>query len=435
MFRVEPADFRSSLRVSAGLTLTLLVLAWGAGLGSAVIASTESTARRGILLSVILLALGIVAFIWLWVRFHVEQIALRKVKLLARDILASMDHGVITVDTAGIVTSLNSGALRLLTVELEAVGRPIRELARPEMPLDRLSGDVISNHKSTRDREYQVETDGQSRRLLVSAHELKDIQGQPLGSVIHVRDITNRMRMKEQVWRLERLASVSTLAAGLHHEIKNPLTALSLHVQLLEERLHERHASESVDDLIGVVKSEVRRLNGVLENFRGFASLDQVRLEPTNLVELLERIARLMGPQAESQRVAIAIEQPGRPLPLVPVDAAKIHEAVLNLVVNALEAMTNGGRLTLAPTFFDGSFVIDVRDTGHGIPEQIRADLFKPYVSTKSRGSGIGLALTEKLVSQHRGQVTFQTSEEGTTFRVILPLAAEASEGEGSLDA
>jgi two-component system, NtrC family, sensor histidine kinase HydH len=234
--------------------------------------------------------------------------------------------------------------------------------------------------------------------------------------------VTERLRMKEQMWRLERLASLSTLATGLHHEIKNPLTALSIHVQLVEERLREPRPSEPVDELLGVLKSEVNRLNGVLERFRDFASLQRLSRRPTDVVEALNDLTRLIRPQAEGQGVRMLVETPSNGLPRVPLDAEKFHEAVLNLVVNALEAMPGGGELTLAAFAVDDALVVEVRDTGPGIPANLRDDLFKPYVSNKRRGTGMGLALVEKIVSQHGGQVAYETGPEGTTFRLRLPL-------------
>src|SRR6185437_1006495 len=128
-------------------------------------------------------------------------------------------------DTEGLITSINSGAIRLLGVGEEYVGLPLSRIATEEVPIDELGRRVAERSGHVRDQEYTLHRDGQTLRLLAMAHELKDPGGRTLGCVIHVRDVTERMRMKEQVWRLERLAGLSTLAAGLHHEIKNPLTA------------------------------------------------------------------------------------------------------------------------------------------------------------------------------------------------------------------
>jgi signal transduction histidine kinase len=255
---------------------------------------------------------------------------------------------------------------------------------------------------------------------------LKDTRGATLGCVIHLRDVTERMLMKEQMWRMQQFASLSTLASGLHHEIKNPITALSIHVQLLEERLRRMQSAGAVAELIGVLKSEVQRLTVTLESFRNFASLQRLHLTPVDLQEVLDDVARLMGPQAVRQGVRLQIGRADGPLPWLALDREKFQQAVLNLVLNALEAMPGGGELGLAAAPVDGSVRVTVRDTGPGIPPEIQDHIFHPYFSTKDRGTGIGLALADKLVRQHHGDLNFRTGPAGTTFAITLPLNAAA---------
>jgi signal transduction histidine kinase len=228
--------------------------------------------------------------------------------------------------------------------------------------------------------------------------------------------------MEERVQLMERFVSLGTLAAGLHHEIKNPLTALSIHVQLLEKRIGGPTPTKQVDELIGVVKSEILRLNGVLNSFRDFASLHRLTLRPTDLVDLLKDTVRLIGPQALQQHVEVTLRHPDASLVRVSLDGDKLKQAVLNLVINALEAMPDGGKLLLDASARDGELHVEVSDTAPGIAQEIQQDLFKPYSSTKSRGTGMGLALAEKVVSQHGGRIAYRTGPLGTTFSIAIPL-------------
>jgi signal transduction histidine kinase len=177
-----------------------------------------------------------------------------------------------------------------------------------------------------------------------------------------------------------------------------------------------------VKELISVVKSELLRLNGVLDSFRNFADLRRLTVRPTNVVDLLGEVLRLIGPQAAQQRVEVTMRSPEVDLPWVPMDAEKVKQAVLNLVINALEAMPQGGVLTLDTYAPDGEVQVELTDTGPGIPPEIQGEVFKPYFSTKRRGTGMGLALTEKLIGQHGGRVEFWTGPQGTTFRIAIPL-------------
>jgi signal transduction histidine kinase len=224
--------------------------------------------------------------------------------------------------------------------------------------------------------------------------------------------------------RMERFLGLATLASGLHHEIKNPLTALSLHIQLLEESLVNGPSGEAVDELVGVLKTEVCRLNGVLESFRSFANLSHLTIQSTDALDVVEKAIRLIRPQAAEQGITIALLHPEKELPPVPLDAEKFEQAVLNLIINALEAMPEGGRLTIATTVADDELRVSIQDNGSGIPPGIQPNLFQPYFSTKEKGSGMGLALSEKLISQHGGCIGYQTGPEGTTFEIAIPLEA-----------
>jgi signal transduction histidine kinase len=216
------------------------------------------------------------------------------------------------------------------------------------------------------------------------------------------------------------------LASGLHHEIKNPLTALSLHLQLLEEQLHDVPAVATVDELLGVLKTEMHRLNGVLESFRNFANLQKLTVQPTDILEVLDNVIRLIRPQATEQGVHLALLHPEIDLPKLVVDEQKIEQALLNLLINALEAMPQGGTLSASAATKNGSVTIEITDTGPGISPEYRENVFKPYFSTKGQGTGMGLPLTEKLVSQHGGQIEYETGPQGTSFRIHLPLEPAA---------
>jgi signal transduction histidine kinase len=375
------------------------------------------------------LLLCTLATLWLQQRQLAIRRALDEVKLFAHDILASLDQGVITTNEAAIVTSINPAALTLLGIDFECIGQPIAGISSAEVPLEELSRAVTERKMVVSDRELKLDRAGSVRRLVVSALDLKDVRGSTIGCVIHLRDVTERMLMKEQMWRMEQFASLSTLASGLLHEIKNPITALSIHVQLLEERLRASRADGPVSELIDVLKTEVRRLDLTLESFRNFASLQRLHLRQVDVQQVLDEVVRLIRPQAAQQGVRLEHAVDAAPLPAVALDSEKFEQAVLNLVLNALDAMPKGGELYLGAALKDGQIQVAVRDTGPGIPPEIQDHIFHPYFSTKDRGTGIGLTLAEKLVRQHRGHLDFRTGPGGTTFSITLPVEAQDPDG------
>jgi signal transduction histidine kinase len=369
-----------------------------------------------------ILAVCMAAVWWLRRRHLSSQKSLRELKMLAHDILASMDRGVVTTNREGVISSINSAGIRLLEVDFECVGRPLAAIAPADVPLVEVYREVVGNQAAVRDRDFNVDRAGRALRLRVDGHALKGIEGASLGCVIHLRDVTERMLLEERMRRMERFLSLTTLASGLHHEIKNPLTALSIHLQLLEESLSKGQAGQAVDEMVGVLKTEVCRLNGVLEGFRSFASLQSLTVQPTDALEVVEKTLRLIRPQAAEQHVQITLLHPEKELPPVPLDPEKFEQAVLNLVINALEAMPEGGQLRVRATVTGGEFQVSVQDSGPGIPSEVQRSVFQPYFSTKSKGSGMGLALSEKLIGQHGGHIGYRTGAEGTTFDITIPL-------------
>jgi signal transduction histidine kinase len=376
----------------------------------------------GSLLVSAILASCIAAVWWLRRRYSMSQLSLRNVKMLAHDILASMDRGVVTINHDAVITSINSPAIELLGVDFECVSRPLASICPPGVPLVQIYQEVVDNRTAVRDRDFNMERAGRQLRLRIDGHALNASEGASLGCVIHIRDVTERTLLEERMRRMERFLGLATLASGLHHEIKNPLTALSIHIQLLEEGLSNGQPVETVEEVVGVLKTEVWRLNGVLESFRSFANLQNLTIQLTDGLEVVEKVIRLIRPQAAEQHVQITLLHPEKELPSVPLDAEKFEQVVLNLVINALDVMPSGGLLRVGVAIADGEFRVSVQDSGPGISPEIQRSMFQPYFSTKSKGSGMGLTLSEKLIAQHGGHIDYRTGPEGTNFEISIPV-------------
>ena len=258
-----------------------------------------------------------------------------------------------------------------------------------------------------------------------SQASLRDIKAKAgdIGSSIQLRDVTERVLMDDRLRRMERYMGLGSLAAGLHHEIKNPLAALSLHVQLLEEELDDSEVTDDVLQMLSVIKTEVTRIGGVLENFRDFASIARLNTGTVDLVTLIERQVRLITPQAGGQNIEIHVDCEDD-LPSIDSDRVRLEQVLLNLLVNAMEAMPDGGTLTVRASRKDSSdgesVSIRVVDSSPGIAESIRDRIFDPYFTTKSEGTGMGLALCDKIIRQHDGSLEFHLSDSGTVFEMTL---------------
>lgn len=225
----------------------------------------------------------------------------------------------------------------------------------------------------------------------------------------------------------EKLAAVGTFASGLAHEVRNPLNSVALQLSLLERRtapLEPKLAGE-IKDLIGIIREEIRRLDGLVSDFLELSRAGRLQLRPTDLDGLIDEVARLLRPEARSNGVTLRRTLLGGPLPLLALDAEKVKQVLINLVRNAIEAMPGGGVVTLEAGSQDGAVTLNVHDTGPGLPAGL--DVFQLFVTTKPGGTGLGLSIAQQIVLEHGGELGAASQPgEGTTFTVRLPLPAAA---------
>ena len=373
----------------------------------------------------ILLILNIVASgvaLTLLVRAYISsERSLRDVRVLATDILASIDQGIITTDRDGVIVSINPCAQKLLNQDDDGMGIALKELPNDHAALDEIRRRVLDDQENVRDQDYIAMNNGSARHLRAGCSLLRDHNQRQLGTVLHVRDVTEKALVDQRLRRMERYMGLGSLAAGLQHEIKNPLSALALHVQLLGEALEVENPSVAIQEMLDVLKTETRRISAVLEGFRDFASVAELNRSEVDVAELIEKLVRLIEPQTHQQDIRIETELPHNAETILSVDPVRIEQVLLNLAINAMAAMPRGGALTIRLKPQDDGIDIEFADTGGGIPEELHDKVFDPYFTTRSTGTGMGLAISEKIIRQHNGNIDFQTSPDGTIFTVSLP--------------
>ena len=388
--------------------------------------SLRLNGRLGILMVLNVLGTAVALGLVLRGYLHSEQ-SLRDVKVLATDIIASMDAAVITTDRHGMMTSVNVGARERIGLDSSSVGKLLSEIDPAHALLASICEEVNQTHQTIRDRDYCVTRDGHKHTHRISCTILRNQQKEEIGTVVYVRDVTEKALLEERLRRMERYMGLGSLAAGLQHEIKNPLSALMLHIQLLQERLAQDAMQPDVKEMLDVLQSEVHRISRVLDGFRNYATVNEAGKSPVRIVDLIKKLVRLLRPQADSHRVEIRVELPPDSVGTLQADEAQLEQVLLNLALNAIAAMPKGGTLTFSVTRQEGFVRIDVSDTGIGIPPEIRSKIFDPYFTTRPEGTGMGLALCFKYVQQNGGTIDFRTGEEwggrsGTEFTVLLPV-------------
>ncbi len=265
-----------------------------------------------------------------------------------------------------------------------------------------------------------AERNGRTLNFRLALHPLRF--GEEGGRILTVEDLTERVSLRQQMARMERLASLGRLSAGIAHEIRNPLTGVSL---LLDE-LHDRLLHQPEDQaLIYRSLQEIERLEGLVGELLDFASQPQTRLEPGDVRQVLRDTLFLVKKQCQRGGVEL-VEAMDADLPPVPLDRDKLKQAFLNLMNNAREAMPRGGVLKIGTQAGAEGVRIAIGDTGEGIPADRLALIFEPFYTSKSAGTGLGLSITHNIVSDHGGRIEVKSRPgEGTTFLLFFPLAAE----------
>jgi two-component system nitrogen regulation sensor histidine kinase NtrY len=348
-------------------------------------------------------------------RKHVEVEGRRR---YIETILERISTGVVSIDASGAVTTINSAAARLLSLNRQIIGQPAhRAFNRPDLqPLAALIATAARGKSETPTQEIAIPRDGQEVHLAVVATPLAGDNGAQDGIAIVLDDVTPLIRA-------QRVAAWREVARRLAHEIKNPLTP----IQLSAERIRRHFAASPpasralVDECTSTIVGEVESLKGLVDEFSQFARMPSPRTVPSDLAQLItETVALYNGIFSD-----IRIEQRfAADVPLVRLDPEQIRRVIINLVDNAIEAMERRGEIVLETQLDtpNGLVRIVVADNGPGIPPAERDKLFLPYYSTKRRGSGLGLAIVRRIIAEHGGSIEVgDNAPRGTRFTIELP--------------
>ncbi|HEX2657303.1 MAG TPA: ATP-binding protein, partial [Polyangia bacterium] len=232
-------------------------------------------------------------------------------------------------------------------------------------------------------------------------------------------DVTAEEEMRRRTLRAERLAAVGTMAAGLAHEVRNPLNSAALQLEVLRRRLAKGDARpETIDPVAALVQDEIRRLEHLVDDFLSFARPRPLELKPTSLADLCKDTLAFFEPEAVAHQVTVSLDLPAK-LPPIQVDPERMRQVLQNLIRNALEAMGTSGRLTVRLRRVASAVELDVEDTGPGFGED--TPVFDAFFTTKIQGTGLGLSIVHRIVSDHGGSVRVRSRPGCTCFTLSLP--------------
>ncbi|MBP6865483.1 MAG: PAS domain-containing protein [Candidatus Didemnitutus sp.] len=350
---------------------------------------------------------------------------LARERALLEAVFNTLQEGILVIDADGNIDYANESALKLIGLKDGATGASLWRLV-PGLR-DSLAGGAESSGSdrtapvATREFELTYPQPRVVRLYRVPFHE--GANGQARSAII-LTDITSEKQSTEERIENERVSSILLLAAGVAHELGNPLNSLTIHLQLIDRRLRKLRGSKETDAIvesIKVCKDEVTRLDGIIKNF-----LEAIRPRPpdladTNLIEVLEDVLRFQARELEDRRIEVDGDLPGT-APVISADRDQLKQVFFNLIKNAMEAMEPGGRLRVRVRTDDDSVFVAFADTGSGIKVEDMAKLFSPYHTTKPSGHGLGLTIVERIMRDHGGHVGIESKEGvGTVVTLQFP--------------
>ena len=351
------------------------------------------------------------------------------VSSLNEHIIESMTGGVITINMKGFIATFNKSAELILGYNTDdIVGKSVFD-AFPESgknaALRTILRETLQGRKTSSSREINIYSkEGKKIPIGITTSLLRDKKNTFLGIVVTFKDLGHIKHLEEQVRRADRLAAVGTLAAGVAHEIRNPLGSVKGLVQLLKEDLKDDDKKKSYAE---VIVKEVDRLNKVVEELLSFARPDAYELEANfiqlNINDVIEQTLLLAAHDSKKERIQI-IKQLSSDVPPVLADAKKLQQAFLNIIFNAFSAMEDGGDLTIKTDFNKDTKVLNITfaDTGIGISDVGLKKIFDPFYTARASGTGLGLTIAHQIISSHQGKIDVKSEVgQGTTFIISLP--------------
>ncbi len=348
---------------------------------------------------------------------------LARERTMLESVFNTLQEGVLVIDADGVISYANEAATRLIGVTESAAGATLWRLVPGlRMSLDGAEHEAIGKAPIiTREFELAYPSPRVVRLYMVPFQD-GDAAGRQF--VVILSDITSEKKSTAELIENERVSSILLLAAGVAHELGNPLNSLTIHLQLIERKLRklkESKEARSLEDSIKVCQDEVARLDGIIQNF-----LEAIRPRPPDLAELhvaevVEDVLRFQAGELANRGIKVEGELPAS-TPVIMADRNQLKQVFFNLIKNAMEAMQPGGRLSIKIRSDDDSVYVAIADTGSGILPEDLAKLFQPYHTTKVSGHGLGLMIVQRIMRDHGGHVGIESKQGvGTVVTLQFP--------------
>lgn len=342
---------------------------------------------------------------------------------LLENVISSLPYGVIVAKSDHFVQFMNIPVRRMLPLQQKGIEKLKVWETILDKDISKFVKESLLDSDSVKPRDFTLETLNRDITLAVGVMPVVSV-GRIQGDFIYFEDVTDKRLEEARHRRAESLASMTTMAASVAHEIKNPLGSISIHLQLMQKTIKADNDECKTDlvEYLSIISEEVERLNSIVVDYLFAVRPMDTHPAPMNINALIQELVTFV--QYELQEAGIDVEEmPAINLPLLNLDENLMKQALLNIIMNALAAMPNGGTLHINTLLKDNLVHIRIKDTGSGIPKEMVSKIFEPYFTTKDNGSGLGLTMVYKVIKEHGGEIRVMSKEgEGTTFTILLPV-------------
>ncbi len=361
-------------------------------------------------------------------KLNIDQIT-SLIDLLLREherfegVIDSLYEGVIVTDTTHRVMMVNKAAYRMLPFTGGEHEYRLAWTVVNDADVSEWMERHLRDGSKVEDEEFYLESSESLRILSLTILPLVR-EKQVAGSIIQVRNITSKKQQEAKYRRAENLASLTTLAAGVAHEIKNPLASLGIHLQLMRREVGHQKClpEETACSYLDVLEEEIERLNSIVVDFLFAVRPMDTQMKQEDVHKVIEDMLDFVRYELEENRITVETSLKAE-VHKAEIDQKYFKQALLNIIKNAIGAMPEGGSLTISTAVQGNMLAVDVADTGTGISDENMEKIFEPYFTTKDFGSGLGLTVVYKVIREHQGDISIHSTEgKGTTFTILLPL-------------
>ena len=347
-------------------------------------------------------------------------------------VLDSMARGIIVTGTTGNILLINRAAERLIRLNTSDYLEHLVWEVVSDTEIATFLYDTLNSEDTAYDKEFTV--DSSSLKVLSFGVLPLVSEGHVAGNLINIEDITEKRANSSRLRRAESLAALATLTAGVAHEIKNPLAAIGIHLQLIQRRFNNNikmsgeGSWQAVIEAFEVIEEEVDRLNQIVVDYLFAVRPMNANLQSGNVNDILNELLRFLQPELDEAKIQVRKDLP-KIIPNVLFDQRHLREALLNVIKNSIAAMQentdskNSNILSISTKVDGDALVVSLGDNGPGIPEEIQSKIFEPYFTTRDFGSGLGLTLVYKIVKEHLGEIILDSKlGVGSVFSIRLPI-------------